>query len=265
MKVLQREFYRNLKALIIWVVIISGLMILTIGMFPEVAKQQEAIEQIMKGMPEGFIKAFGMDKINMSDALGYYATKGYVILTLFGSIYSVMLTGNILSKEHNEKTIEFLLSKPISRSQIVSQKLLSVFVNLVIFNLIINVTIYTTFKAVNADLDFKVFALMSFAPFMLHLVFSSISFLLSSIMKKSRSIISISLGIIFIMYFLSIVSSISDKYENIKYITPFEYVNPITIVLNKSLDTTYIIIMFGIILLSVAASYIIYQKKDITV
>ncbi len=264
MKVFQREFHRNLKALMIWTLILSALMVLTIGMFPEVAKQQESIEKILKGMPEGFRKAFDMDKINMSDALGYYATKGYIIITLFGSIYAVMLSGNILSKEHQEKTIEFLLSKPISRSEIITQKFLSVCINLFLFNLIITFTNYISFSTIDAKINLKLFTWMSLAPLILHLLFSAVAFLLSSLMKKSKSVVSISLGLIFVMYFLDIVSSIAAPYENIKYVTPFEYVNPANIIVHKGLDMRYMSIMLGIIFISIFATYFIYQKRDIT-
>jgi ABC-2 type transport system permease protein len=187
------------------------------------------------------------------------------MVILFGSIYAVMLAGNMLSKEHNEKTIEFLLSRPITRSGIVTQKLLAIFTNLLIFNLAIAIANYIGFKMADAEFDIRVFILLSVAPFLLHLVFASFAFLLSSQMKKSRNIVSISLGLVFIMYFLDILSSISDKLESLKYITPYEYVDPVEIVINKSISTTYLGIMAGVIFLCVLASYLIYQKRDIAV
>ena len=261
----RREMNRNLKGLIIWTLVISGITILNLMMFPEVAKQQAAIDQLIGQLPPSLIKAFGMDRLSMADPLGYYATKGYVMIILFGSIYAVMLAGNMLSKEHNEKTIEFLLSKPIRRSGIVTQKLLATFTNLLIFNLAITIANYAAFKMAGAELDIRVFILLSIAPFLLHLVFASFSFLLSSQMKKSRNIVSISLGLVFVMYFLDILSSISGKLEGLKYITPYEYVDAVEIVVNKSISTTYLGIMAAVIFIFISASYLIYQKRDIAV
>lgn len=265
MLIYRREMNRNLKALIIWTLVISGIAILNLMMLPDVAKQQAAIDQLMKQMPPGLIKAFGLDRLSMADPLGYYATKGYLMIILFGSIYAVMLAGNMLSKEHNEKTIEFLLSKPITRSGIVTQKLLAVFTNLLIFNLAITAANYLGFRMADAEFDLNVFLLLSTAPFLLHLVFASIAFLLSSRMNKSRNIVSISLGLVFVMYFLDILSSVSDKLENLKYITPYEYVDAVEIVVTKSMSTTYLGIMAGVIILSALASYLIYQRRDIAV
>ncbi|HYE82365.1 MAG TPA: ABC transporter permease subunit [Clostridia bacterium] len=265
MIILKREMNRNMKALIIWTLVISGITILNLMMFPEVAEQQSAIDQLIKQMPESLIKAFGMDRLSMADPLGYYATKGYIMIILFGSIYAVMLAGNMLSKEHNEKTIEFILSKPITRSGIVTQKLLAVFINLLIFNLAITAANYLGFRMADAEFDMNIFLLLSVAPFLLHLVFASISFLLSSQMKKSRNIVSISLGLVFVMYFIDIMSSISGELENLKYVTPYEYVDAVEIVINKSINTTYLGIMAGVISLCALASYLIYRRRDIAV
>ncbi len=265
MLIYRREMNRNRKALIIWTLVISGIAILNLLMFPDVAKQQAAIDQLIKQMPPGLIKAFGMDQLSMADPLGYYATKGYLMIILFGSIYAVMLAGNMLSKEHNEKTIEFLLSKPIGRSGIVTEKLLAVFTNLLIFNLVITAANYLGFWLAEAEFDLRVFLLLSAAPLLLHLVFASISFLLSSRMNKSRNIVSISLGLVFVMYFMDILSGVSDKLENLKYITPYEYVDAVEIVVSRSMNPIYIGIISAVILLCTIASYLIYQRRDIAV
>lgn len=263
MIIFQREMKRNLKLLIIWTIVIGGLMILTLAMFPEVAKQQQTIDKLMKQMPPSLIKAFGMDKVNMSDALGYYATKGYLMITLFGSIFAVMLAGNILSKEHSEKTIEFLLSKPVSRSRIVTEKLLAVVVNIFLFNLMVAAANYLVFRMVDASFSLKLFAFLTAAPVFLHLVFAGISFFLSSLMKKGRSVVAISLGLVFILYFFELISSIADKYEPLKYFTPFVYVNAADIISREGLDPMYTGIMAAEIIISILASYIIFAKKDI--
>src|SRR5690554_4755154 len=136
----QREFKRNLKGLLLWSIIIGGLVILTLSVYPQFAVQQQGFDDFMQAFPEGFMKAFGMDRVSLTTPLGFYAIECYLMTTLFGSIYAVSLGSNIVSKEENEKTAEFLLSKPITRANIISQKLLLVLVNLILFN-VLNVLI----------------------------------------------------------------------------------------------------------------------------
>jgi len=266
MLLFKREFKRNLKGLIIWSAVIGGLILLILAIYPQFAEDQEKLNAMLQAYPESMTKAFGMDKLSFGTVLGFYAVEGYLMITLFGSIYAVMLASNILSKEANEKTIEFLLSKPITRMQIISQKLLAIVTNLVILNVIVAIVNLIGFNlSKNNQVETKTFLLISIAPFILQLTFGSVAFLISCIVKKSRSIFSISLAIVFVTYFFSIISGISDKYKNLKYISPFKYVDAADIITGNEIRPLYVIIMVAIILISIAASYILYKKKDVTV
>ena len=136
MMIFKREFSRNKKSLIIWSIILVGLILMTLSIYPQFAEQQESMEELLKAYPEPLKKAFGMDTLSLGSLIGFYAIQVYFMTTLLGSIYAVMLAANIVAKEENEKTIEFLLAKPISRSQILTEKLLAVFTNVVILNLV---------------------------------------------------------------------------------------------------------------------------------
>lgn len=62
----------------------------------------------------------------MTEVMGYYGSKSYSLLLLIGGIFSIMLFSSIFVKEKDERTIEFLLSKPITRNQMITEKLLAV-------------------------------------------------------------------------------------------------------------------------------------------
>ncbi len=54
-----------------------------------------------------FTAAFGMDKLNFGSFMGFYA----------------VISGNMLSKEEKEHTVEFLFAHPLNRGQMQSCKL----------------------------------------------------------------------------------------------------------------------------------------------
>ncbi len=262
----QREFRRNIKGLLIWTIIIGGLVIFTLSVYPQFAEQQEGFEDFMQAFPEGFMKAFGMDRVSIITPLGFYAIECYLMTTLFGSIYAVSLGSSIVSKEENEKTAEFLLSKPITRFNIISQKLLLVLANLIIFNIISVLISYFGLAMGDAEYEVNIFILLSFVgPFLLHLTFATLTFLISIIIRRSRTIFSISLGIVFVTYFFNVMAQLSDKFEFLKYFSPFKYVDAGDIIENGNIDLVYLIIMLAIILLSIVSSYVLYQKKDIVI
>lgn len=263
--IFKREFSKNLKSLLIWSAVLACLILITMSVYPQFAKNQQTMNEFLKAYPESMKKAFGLDKLAYGTVLGFYGVEIYLMTTLLGSIYAALLGSNIIAKESNDKTIEFLLAKPVLRNEIVAQKLLAVFVNIVLLNVAIVLSSLAGFQfAKNADFSLKTFAILSLAVMLLHLTFGAISFLLSSIMKKTRNIISISLGLVFVEYFLHVMSGISDKLSNFKYISFFSYIDAGNIVSKGALDMAYIIIMTAIILISIIASFIIYHRKDIT-
>ncbi|MGM7701429.1 ABC transporter permease subunit [Pseudalkalibacillus sp. Hm43] len=264
--IFKQELKWNFKSLLIWSVILGGLVFLMMQIYPDFAKQQGNLEALLEAYPEGIKKAFNMDQLSLGTVLGFYAIEGYMLITLIGSIYVVLLAGNMLAKEEGEKTIEFLLSKPISRTSLVTQKMLVIIVNVVLFNLFVSLINLTGFMLVDdGTFEFYPFVLMSIAPILLHLTFASIAFLLSSIFRKGRQILSITVGLVFITYFLQVISSVSDKLENLKYMSPFVYVDAADIITNESIKGLYLAIMLSIMIICTISTYLYYRKKDIAV
>jgi ABC-2 type transport system permease protein len=56
-------------------------------------------------------------------------------------------------------------------------------------------------------------------------------------------------------------SSVGD--DAIRYITPFQYFNAQYIIKNSSYETSYMVVGIMFVILAIAASYAIYNKKDV--
>ena len=144
---------------------------------------------MVKGFPKGMIEAFGLDKISMSTILGFFGTECYIFITLFGSIYAMLLGASILSKEEGEKTIEFLLAKPVTRSTIVTAKMANAFFYITLFNIIFAFVNFLMFETVKIEeYSKKAFLLLSIGPLLLHLTFVAIGLLISVFIIKAKSV-----------------------------------------------------------------------------
>ncbi len=263
MNIYWRELSINRKGLLIWSVILAGLGVLVLAFYPTIAKQAEEFQRLMVSMPKGLLAAFGLEKISMTDIMGYYATKQYTTLTLFGSIYAIILASAMLSKEESDKTIEFLLSKPVSRSEILTAKLLSIITLITVFNLIITIVMYISLQIVKTtDFSIKTFLLLSLAAFLLHLTFACLGFLASVIIHRNQTVLPFSLGLVLVTYFLSIATALSEKLEFLKYFSPFKYVDAVDIITKFRIEPEYLIIMAAINIAAIVLSYALYNRKD---
>lgn len=266
MPILQRELKRNFKPFLVWSIIVIFLNIVTMSAFNTFASSEEQIKQLLEMFPKELIIAFGMDKLDMSSLLGYYCVKSYLFLTLFGSIYVVILAASILSKEESEKTIEFLLAKPVTRNYVVSCKVIAVFIYAIAFNALYTLVNFILFETITEKAyDMKLFILISLAPLLLHLTLGAIGLVISTFIVKAKAVYPIAIGIVMGSYFVSILSSLTENTKNLKYVTPFSYVDGANILAEGRIETLYLGIMSIIIIGCVVATYFIYNKKDIAV
>lgn len=266
MMVFKREWRKAQKALWIWILALGGMSFLIMSIYPQFAENKDQLQELMKLYPEAMLKAFNIDQLGFDSALGFYAIEGYLFVTLFGCIYAAMLGGSMLVKEESDRTIEFLLAKPISRTQIVVQKALAIASVLMLFNVILTIINYVGFRiADDSNVDSATFILISLAPLLLHFTFAALSFGISAFFRKQRLVTSISLAVVLFSYFMSIISSISDNLSSMKWITPFEYVNSAYIIEHVAIKPSYLAIMLILITSSVAISIWKYHKKDLVI
>lgn len=260
------EFKRNLRSLILWTSIIAGLALMMLLMFPAFEDAFAQLEDLLSIYPPEFLEIFGMGEggLDMSNIYGWFGVEGYLFVTLIGGSYAAILGSSILSKEEDEKTIEFLLSKPISRSQVLFGKSIVVVINLFLMNLVVSLFLLLAFSIFD-ELNVVVWLLFSFAPVLLQLFFASISLLISVFVTKSRTVISISLGLAIGMYVVMIISALTDEAEFLKYFTPYEYINARTIVAEQRIEPIYLLITLVVIVVTMFSTWMLYKKKDIAV
>jgi len=265
MNILQRELRVNRNNLLVWALILAGLGILVMAFFPSLARQAATLEKVLSGLPQGVLLAFGLEKISMADIMGFYATKQYTTITVFGSIYAILLSSSMLSKETSEKTIEFLLSRPIKRWEIVTAKLLAIIILVLIFNLLITCIMYVTLLSVKTqNFSMRIFLLLSLGALLLHLTFASVGYLLSAL-ARNRPLTSLALALVLVTYFLGIASALTPKLGFLKYFSPFKYVDAVDILTHATIATDYMILMALINLAAIILTYIIYRRKDFAI
>lgn len=265
MNLFNREIKKNFKSFLIWLIIlvaVNGFMLAAFGTVSDIAKDTE---KLLSQYPEAFVKAMSLDKFDMTNILHYFASRSYIMVTIFGSIYAVMFSSSILSKEESAKTIEFLISKPLTRNEIVTSKYLCVISYTCLFNLLFSFSNYglmMIFKTSNFEV--QPFLLISIGAFLIHLVFASIVFFISVFITNTKAVISVSFGVVFITYFFSILSSLKENLSFFRFLSPFSYYGAEDLAVKASINNIYLLISISVIFITTILTYIFYSKKDIT-
>ncbi|MBQ4501112.1 MAG: ABC transporter permease subunit [Spirochaetales bacterium] len=260
MTIVRHELRLGKKAFAIWTASIGFLLVVCIFLYPEMKGQMDSISTMFSSMGS-FTAAFGMDKLNFGTLVGYYAIECGNVLGLGGAFFSALCAVSILCKEEKDRTAEFLLTHPISRSKIVTEKLIAVLIQVTALNIIIFLLSVLSIAVIGESIPWKVISLLHLAFFFMQLELSGICFGLSAFMRRGS--LGVGLGLAFILYFMNLISNITESASFLKYITPFGYCEGGQITVDLSLDTVKIIIGLAISVAAVAAAYVGYTRKDI--
>lgn len=260
MTLVKHELRQGKISFLIWTAAIGFLLIICIFLFPEMKGQMDSVNDMFASMG-AFTEAFGMDRLSFGTLIGFYAVECGNVLGLGGAFYAALCAAGILSKEEKDKTAEFLLTHPVSRKRIVTEKLLAVLIQITVMNIMIYAVSVGAIAAVGEEIPLKEISLLHLAYYLLQIELAGICFGISAFLRKGSA--GVGLGIAAMMYFLNLIANIADVAAFLKYITPFGYCDGADIVANGRLDgvMTAVGVLMG--MSGIMIAYLKYTKKDI--
>jgi ABC-2 type transport system permease protein len=261
MNIFLHELKAYQRSIIIWALSMAALAVMYIFIFSGLAEDIQSFITLLNNMPEVVKKMLSIYVDSLSRLEGFYSFV-FMYVVLCGAIQAMNLGVSIISKEVRDKTADFLLTKPVSRKDILTYKLLAAVTSLVITNIIyLAITVSATFT-VKSEFSMKIFLMISSTLFFVQLMFLSLGIVVSVVARKIKSVISISLSTVFGFFIVSMLGSVIGD-EAVRYISPFKYFDSAYILNNAAYETSYIIVGTLFVITSIAASYYLYVKKDI--
>ena len=260
MTILKAELRRGAKALILWTVVIGFLLGICILIYPEMESQMNEISGMFSEMGS-FSAAFGMDRVNFGEFMGFFAVECGNVLGLGGALFGALLGIGALAGEEKEGTAEFLLTHPVSRRSVLLQKLGAVLLQILILNgAVLGISLVSALLVGEAP-EGKTFVLLFLAYLILQMEIASICFGISAFLSRGGQ--GLGLGIAALAYFLNIIANLTEDAGFLKYITPFGYAEGADIVAAGSLNSGYLAAGIALALLGIGAAFVWYQRKDI--
>lgn len=261
---LKRELKVNLKSFIIWNAILMGVFLIAYLMYPSIIASDniKLMDEMMEMFPPEMLKAFNFDISSMDSAYGWLKSEGFVFVLLIIGCYAGILGSNILLKEENDKTIEYLNALPIRRRDIVLNKVVTGLVYIVAMVLLLTIFNYIGLS-LSGDFDKKQFLLLSITPVLPALVLYFVCMFLSTFTHKTKKMLGVSLGIILISYFLQMLSTIGDNVEFLKYASVFTLADIRNVIVDVSINPIMIIITLLLSCVFFVLTLVRYDKKEL--
>lgn len=250
------------KTTIILALLFVAMAAMYTGMFPSFENM------LIDMMDEEFINSFAF--FPHADQMHTYV--GFLTLELYNIFWLVLLAilfgfiaASSVAKEIEGKTIDLLLSNPISRKQIVIEKFVGFIPMVIIVNFSTMFVVMGITVALNESLNYANLVVVHLISMLYFLAVISIGLLLSCIiddkMKSSIFVIAILVG----MFVINSVSLMSPDYEVLGLLSFLHYFDTFTVLEFGEIDGVGLVVFMGVTVVCLIAAMLYFERRDIEV
>lgn len=260
----KREMKVNFKSFLIWLLLLIGIFTISFSIYPSIINSDniKMMDEMMEMFPAEVLKALNMDISSIDSVFGWLKSEGFVFALLLIGCYSGILGSNILLKEESDKTIEYLNSVPVTRKNIVINKILCGLLYIILMIAIIGIFNFIGLS-LSGEFDKKSYILLSITPLFTSIVIFAICLFLSTFTHKTKKTLGISLGIVFASYFLNIISEMGESTEFLKYISIFTLADIRNVIVNVSINPLMIALAIVITAIFMILTITHYERKEL--
>ena len=258
--VLKREIADQIKSLLIWSVTVGGLGFVCILLY-------ESMQGDMKDMAEAFSNmgafsdAFGMSTLSIATIKGFFATEVGTVHGLGSGMFAAITAINIISREEDGHTGEFLFSFPLSRMRILAAKALCTALTLVIFTVICTVFYIAGLEILGESIPYDEFFTFMGRQLLMNAEIAGICFGLSSLSGKNR--ISLGLGVALFFYFYDLVGRVVPDMKDYLFIGPYAYANASEIFIGEETPVGAMVLAVLLLVFAVVFAFWNYDRRDL--
>jgi ABC-2 type transport system permease protein len=260
-----KEMRRNALSLLLWILVISLLISFTMSAYQTFVENRSKVMGMINLVPKGVLQFKGISNVNdLLSVLGFYAVNNVIYMMVLGSIFAMVLGSNILLKEEYNKTAEYLMTKPLTRSEVFFSKAAVIFLHVIILNAVTALVGFISMKLVQKNpFSAGAFFILTLYTLMLNMLFGATGLFLSNLVKRPRPITTLGIGLVLFLYFIFTVSKITESSSGIGIISPFKYVNMEVTSPTYGLGIWNVAYFVGFALILTSISYRLFCRKDI--
>lgn len=239
-------------------------ILLMFWLYPGIAKNTKAIDELVESMPEGVGKAFGLNGFGSIEAFisgEYYG----LILVLILSIVCVQVSTQLMAKLVDQGSMAYLLSTPTTRGKVAFTQAIVLTTGLFLIMAITTIAglVGNAWFLGNFEFDTIKFIQLNVAAFLLFFAVGGISFFVSTLCNDEKKALSISGLITFGFFSLDLLGKFSEKIDWMRNISIFSLYKPGEIV-NGTVNMSASSIILSVIgLVSFGLAIVVFRKRDL--
>ena len=251
------------KSFFFWAIGTSALTILTILFYPMVSDVPELSEIFDEESAVAMLFAGGFT--DMTSPEGFLNSQLFAMLIpLLLIIFSISRCSDAIATEEDRGTLDVLLSYPISRLRVISEKLMAILLESICLSLVIWLSVVIGATIVKMDLSVTGPLSITVSALLLSITFGTLALAATAVKGKRGIAVGMSGGIGVLTYFVYALTPLTDSLKHGSKLSPFHYyitADPLTNGLNVTHAT--VLILISIVLCTIAL--LTFNRRDLAV
>ena len=249
------------KSTLILTLLFSGMAALYAGMFP--AFEEMMVEMGESGALDSFAFIPGYE--DMASYVGFLNMEMYQIFwVLILGIIIGFLAASSIAKEIESKTIDILMSNPVSRKQIIIEKFFGLLPMVLIINFVAMLTIMMMTIVIGEDLNFWNLILTHLISLPYFFSIIAIGLFISTLFDEKMKASVVMMAIVVSMFIFDSISEMIPDYETLGLISLKHYFQPYNALKLGQIDATANLILILVTIIALIAAMFYFDWKDIT-
>jgi ABC-2 type transport system permease protein len=246
-----------------WSFALTVFLFINLIFYPSFKNDAEELQKSFENIPDAALQLLGGSS-DFFSPIGYINSQVFfIMLPMILGILAISLGAGLLAREEQDKTIESLLSRPISRSKLLSAKALSGVFILFFVSMVGLITTIVTAKIVDLEISTSALIQASFVCFLLTLTFGATAYLLTATGKARSASIGIATFVALGGYIIGSLSGSVSWLSAPSKVFPFHYYQSEAILRGTyNWNNVWYFVVF--ILLCAIFSWIAFRRRDLS-
>lgn len=252
----------NWKATLILTILFSGMAVMYAGMYPAFADMMADMDQ--SGALDSFSFLSGFE--DMASYVGFLNIEMYQIfwVLILGMILG-FIAASVISKEIESKTIDVLMSNPVSRKQIVFEKFIGLIPMLLVINFAAMLVIMAVTVGIGEELNFWYLFLTHLISVPYFLSIMGIGVLISTLIDEKMKASIVMMAVVVAMYVFDSIAEMIPDYEFLGYISLKHFFKPYDVLKFGEIDGVGTGVLLVVTLVALLGAVFYFEYKDIKV
>lgn len=209
------------RALLWWALGLIALTAVTLAFYPSIRDSPE-MNDAMADIPEALLALTAGGESDLSSPAGYLNSQLFGLMApLLLTIYAVSLGVGAIAGEEEQRTLDLLLSTPVSRRQVALQKYAGLALVVTALTAAFWVALWVGARAADMDIDAGSLAAATAASGLFALVIGALAFALGCLTGRRGPSLAISAAVALASYLLSGLAAIVEWLEPARWVSPF--------------------------------------------